>query len=171
MRAIRSSLTERFLMPRIPKIPLPALTAAVLAAWIGSAAAAEPPAPRFPTLSNDEAWRLLPRENPPLPAWARVLAGSLPRTTALQPELDLVQRAQNPLDPVLRGKLRWVAADANRCDYGRRYAETDLHKAGLTALQLEKLGSDWDTLPEAERAALNFARKMTKAAYTVTDEE
>ncbi len=147
------------------------VTAVTLEAWFGPAAAAADLPPRFPTLSNDEAWKLLPRENPPLPAWARVLAGSLPRTTALQLELDYTQRAKNPLDPVLRGKLRWVAAEANRSPYGRRYAEADLHKAGVTAEQLEALGGDWDKLPEPERLALNFARKMTKAAYTVTDEE
>src|SRR5437870_5741490 len=39
------------------------------------AAPADPPsAPRIPAASNEEAWKRLPRQNPPLPIWARVLA-------------------------------------------------------------------------------------------------
>jgi alkylhydroperoxidase family enzyme len=145
------------------------LATAVVAA--GGSFAAEQPPPRLPPLSNEEAWKLLPRENPPLPAWARVLAGSLPRTTALQLELDYTHRAKNPLDPALRGKLRWVAADANRSPYARRYAEADLRKAGLGDADLKQLAGDWSTLSGAERAALTFARDLTRAAYAVTDDQ
>jgi alkylhydroperoxidase family enzyme len=100
-----------------------------------------------------------------------VLATSLPRTTALMLSLDRVHREKNPLDPVLRAKLRWVAADANRCDYSRRQAEADLRRAGLPAAQVGKLGSDPTKWPEEERDLVAFARKMTLAAHTVTDAE
>src|SRR5262245_16167228 len=93
----------------------PALLPLAFIAWSSVAgslpAAAPPPARRFDPLSNGEAWRLLPREEPPLPAWARVLAGSLPRTTAHMLHLDYVHRARSPLGPELRGMLRWVVAD------------------------------------------------------------
>jgi alkylhydroperoxidase family enzyme len=133
------------------------------AAWAGpSPAAAPPPKQRFGVLSNAEAWRLLPHADPPLPAWARALAGSLPRTTTLMVALDHLHRANNPLGPALAGKLRWAAADELGCDYARRYAEADLRRAGA-----------WGGSPKqaAERAALAFARKLTRAAHEVTDAE
>src|SRR5581483_4019476 len=89
----------------------------------------------FPLPSDAEAWRRLPRTeegaNQPLTAWARALAASLPRTTAAMLELDYLHRARSPLDPLLRGKLRWVAAHANRCAYTEAYAAADLRRAGL----------------------------------------
>jgi alkylhydroperoxidase family enzyme len=127
-------------------------------------AAAPPPRTRFPLLGNDDAWRRLPYQNPPLPAWARTLAGALPRATAGMLELDHVHRARNPLGPLLRGRLRWAVADENRCDYARRYAEADLRRAGMGEEEVKKLAADSDPL-------LVFARKLTRAASTVTDEE
>jgi hypothetical protein len=86
-------------------------------------------------------------------------------------ELDRLQRTRSTLGPLLRGKMRWVAADANRCDYGRAYAEADLRRAGLQPAELARLTGDFAELPEAERAVMEFARKMTLAANTVTDAE
>jgi alkylhydroperoxidase family enzyme len=148
------------------------LSAALLALVGGLVqAVAPPPKPRFPSLSSDETFERIRRESAPLPSWSRVLAASLPRTTALMLSLDRVHRAQNPLDPVLRGKLRWIAADANRCDYSRRQAEADLLRAGLSAAQVGELGSDPTKWPAKERDLVAFARKMTLAAHTVTDAE
>jgi alkylhydroperoxidase family enzyme len=137
---------------------------------------AGPPA-RVPLLDDGEAWLRLPVERkadvpaPALPHWARALAASLPRTTAAMLDLDYKHRARSPLDPALRGKLRWVAAVANRSAYGRAYAEADLRRAGLDDAALAALAGDHAVLPEAERRALEFARKMTLAADTVTDAE
>jgi alkylhydroperoxidase family enzyme len=137
----------------------------------GPAAAADPPdGARFPKLSNDDAWRRLPRQNPKLPNWARVLAGSLPRTTAAMLELDAVHRAKNPLGPVVSGKLRWWAADALGCDYAKEYAEADLRRAGLADDELTALG-DPRELSRGDRLLREFARKMSLAAHTVTDAE
>lgn len=134
--------------------------------------AAQCPFPsRFPSLSNEETWSRMPQDNPPLPVWARILTKSLPRSTTAMLRLDYVHRAKNPLNPLLRGKLRWVVADANRCEYGKRYAEADLKRAGLPQADLDALGSDLTCFPPAERAALAFARKLTLAAHTVTDDE
>jgi Iodothyronine deiodinase len=124
---------------------------------------------RFPALENGEAWSRMSR--PPLPVWARILSQSLPRATAGMLRLDYVHRAQNPLDPIVRGKLRWVAANANRCEYSRRYAEADLLRAGMTKADLAKLAGDHAGLPAEQRQLLRFARKMTLAAHTVTDAE
>src|SRR5262249_9530108 len=155
-----------------PNKPVVALVLLGCAAWATQASAAAPPAPpRFEALSNSEAWKRLPREEPPLPAWARTLAESLPRTTGHMLALDHLHRAGNPLDAKLHGKLRWVAADVNRCDYAKRYAEFDLKRAGVTAESIKALAGDLKKLPKEDRAAIQFARKMSRAAHTVTDEE
>jgi hypothetical protein len=146
------------------------ILSAALLALIGGivTAAAPPPRSRFPSLSSDEAFERIRKESEPLPGWSRMLAASLPRTTALMLALDHAHRAKNPLEPALRAKMRWVAADANRCDYSRRQAEADLARAGVAGW---KLSSDPTKWPEEERDLVAFARKMTLAAHTVTDDE
>jgi alkylhydroperoxidase family enzyme len=129
----------------------------------------------FPLLSNAECWRKLPPAvkgaGLPLPSWARVTAAALPRTTAGMLRMDYVHRTRNPLGPVLRGKMRWVAASANRCEYTMAYAEADLQSAVSDDAALRSLKGDFGHLPERERAALEFARQMTEDASKVTDED
>ena len=133
------------------------------------------PLPRFPELSSLEAWIQLPEAvegaGEELPAWARVLAPSLPTTTSKMLELDWLHRERSPLEPKLRGKLRWTVAKANRCDYTRAYAEADLKRAGLVPQEIAALGTDSAGADAKESAALDFARKLTLAGDTVTDEE
>jgi alkylhydroperoxidase family enzyme len=133
------------------------------------------PVRAVPIMTSAEAWKKLPApeqgSGQPLPAWGLALAGPLPRTTAAMLELDFMQRTQSPLDAKLRGKMRWVAAHANRCAYGEAYAAADLRRAGLNDAGIRALAGDWAGLSEAERAALSFARKLTQAAYSVSDAE
>jgi alkylhydroperoxidase family enzyme len=130
---------------------------------------------RVPLLDSKETWKRLPEAErgagQPLPVWTRALADALPRTTAAMLELDYVQRARSPLDPKLRGKMRWVAAHANRCAYSEAYAVADLRRAGASDEDIKTLAGDPAALPEPERLALVVARKMTLAADTVTDDE
>jgi alkylhydroperoxidase family enzyme len=130
---------------------------------------------RVPLLEDADAWkRLPPAVKPgdlPLPNWAKALADSLPRTTAAMLELDYLHRAQSPIDPILRGKMRWVTAHANRCAYGEAYAAADLRQIGVDEAAIKALAGDRAKLPEKEQAALDFAEKLTLAADTVTDEE
>jgi alkylhydroperoxidase family enzyme len=129
----------------------------------------------IPIVSDTEAWKRLPRAdrgaNQPLPQWARALVTSLPKTTAAMLELDYVQRVKSPLDATLRGKMRWVAAHANRCAYSEAYALADLRRAGLDEAGIQALLHEEAGVPSAERVALQFARKMSLAADTVTDAE
>jgi alkylhydroperoxidase family enzyme len=130
---------------------------------------------RVPVLKDADAWKRLPAAEKgggaALPAWARALGDAMPRTTAAMLELDYLHRARSPLDPKLRGKMRWVAAHANRCEYGEAYASADLRRAGVDAAAVKELAGAWEKLPDKERAALTFARKLTLAADTVTDDE
>jgi alkylhydroperoxidase family enzyme len=129
----------------------------------------------IPIVNNEDAWKKLPPldkgTKQPLPFWARALATSLPRTTAAMLELDYMQRAKSPLDPRLRGLMRWTAARANRCAYTEAEAVADLRRAGVDEAGINALGKDDSRLAVAQRAALTFARKMTEAADTVTDAE
>lgn len=124
-----------------------------------------------------------------LPGWARVLAASLPRTTAGMLELDYLQRTKNPLPPILRAKVRWIAARTNRCAYSGAYAASDLRRAYAESETLRRLGlgdAERQQLADAELRALAegskdqsplervvtaFARKLTLEAYAVTDAE
>ncbi|HMC88383.1 MAG TPA: deiodinase-like protein, partial [Gemmataceae bacterium] len=129
----------------------------------------------FPLLNDAQAWSKLPAlekgTRQPLPTWARALAAALPRTTAAMLELDFLQRAKNPLEPKLRGMMRWTAAHANHCAYSEAQAIADLRRAGMDEGSILALGKDDSKLSSAERVALIFARKMTEAADTVSDAE
>jgi alkylhydroperoxidase family enzyme len=129
---------------------------------------------RLLMLTNDEAWKRLPgapAQAQPLPAWARLLAGPMPLTTARMLELDALHRSGERLEPRLRGLVRWAAADANRCDYAKAVAAADLRRAGLSADEQKIYLGNRSQLSPAERAAMAFARKMMREAHAVTDEE
>ena len=77
-------------------------------------------------------------QNPPLPEWAKVLSGPLPKTTAKMLELDYLHREKNPLGPVLAARIRGVVADALGSTYGDQTALADLRRAGLGDQELFK---------------------------------
>src|SRR5579871_451876 len=124
-------------------------------------------------LTDEAAWKKLPPAEEGggqrLPVWIRALADTLPKTAAAMIELDYAQRVENPLPPRLRAKLRWIAADANRCDYARVYARFDYIRAEGKAEEIDTLPRRLDQLPEAERMALVFVRQLVEEAYTVSD--
>jgi alkylhydroperoxidase family enzyme len=126
-------------------------------------------------LSLDECWQQLPMQAPGgkqrLPNWALITARTLPRTTVAMLELDWLHRTRNAIGPVLRGQMRWVAADANRCDYARATAEADLRREGLGDARIAALKGGPDAWPADERSALEFALHMTLDAGAVTDAE
>ena len=129
-----------------------------------------------PLLSNEEAWAKLPRPEQgagnPLPSWARMLAGELPRTTAAFLQLDHAQRVKSPIEPKLRAGMRWVAANANGSEYAKAQAVADGRRAGLNDSELKSLDTaDFAGWTDPERAALRFARKMTLESDRVTDDE
>jgi alkylhydroperoxidase family enzyme len=129
----------------------------------------------FPVLGDAEAWACLPARvrgaTGPLPLWARVLVRPLPRTTAAMLELDLAHRACSPLDPKLRGQIRWAAARAIRCDYGEAYALADLRAAKVGEEEIRALIDESERLPDETRRTLAFARKLTVAGNLITDGE
>ncbi|MSR59221.1 MAG: hypothetical protein EXS05_16520 [Planctomycetaceae bacterium] len=127
-----------------------------------------------PLLEDGDCWQQMPAAvsggGQPLPVWARAVATQLPRTAAAMLQLDFAHRRRSPLDPIVRGKMRWVIAHANRCAYSEAYALTDLERAGLDPAALENLTSAPAAWPQADRDPLEFARLLTVAAPTVSDE-
>jgi alkylhydroperoxidase family enzyme len=126
-------------------------------------------------LTDAEAWKQMPPAEEGggqrLPAWIRALASSLPRTAAAMIDLDHAQRVESPLPPRQRARLRWVAADANRCAYARAYARFDYLRAGGDPEDIDQLWQRLDRLPEAERLAVRLVRQLALAAYTVEDRQ
>ena len=126
-------------------------------------------------LSLEECWKVLPKTvsggGQRLPNWALITARTLPRTTAAMLELDWLHRTQSVLGPNLRGQMRWVAAEANRCEYAKSTAEADLRRAGFGDEQIKTLKAGPDRWPAVDRVALEFARQMTIDAAQVTDDE
>lgn len=141
-----------------------------------SVVASSHPGPRITLLSQEEAWALLPGSadgsKPPLPNWARMLAASLPRTTAACLQLDYAHRAASPLPEKLRAGMRWMAANANHCEYSRLQSLADATSAEVPDSLKEGLTSGtfagWS---ESEKRALKFALDMTVDSDSVTDEQ
>jgi alkylhydroperoxidase family enzyme len=124
-------------------------------------------------LTNEEAWKRLPDAPgtaPRLPAWARVLAGPMPITTARMIELDTLHRTGERLDARLRALARWAAADANKCEYAKTVAAADFARAGSLE-PLDSVVKDPARLSALDRAAMAFARRMMREAHAVTDQE
>jgi hypothetical protein len=67
--------------------------------------------------------------------------------------------------------MRWAAAHANRCPCTQEQALLDLRLARVARADLDLLRKEPGKLPPVERDAVAFARRMTLAAYTVTDDE
>lgn len=127
-----------------------------------------------PLMNSEECWRRMPQAlsdaGRPLPNWARAVAVHLPRTAAAMLRLDFAQRLRNPLDPVLRAKMRWVVAHANRCAYSEAYALADLERASPGLLAQQTFTGDNSAWAEIDREPLEFARLLTLAAPTIPDE-
>lgn len=130
-------------------------------------------APAVSLLTDKEVWEKMPAaekgSGQPLPHWARAVARSLPKTAAAMLQLDLAHRTQSPLDPVLRAKMRWVIAHANRCDYSEKYALADLKRAGADDRTVSTLTGAPAMWPESDQEPLGFARLLTIAAPTIPD--
>lgn len=125
-------------------------------------------------LSDVECWDRLPKtvsgSGQALPSWARAVAIHLPRTAAAMLKLDFAHRTSSPLDPVLRAKMRWVIADANHCEYSKAYAIADLRHAGASDDEIRALTGNPNEWPTTDQQPLEFARLLTIAAPTISDD-
>ncbi len=102
------------------------------------------------------------------PNWAKMLAvfpnGSKGRAAGLKASAE-----GGKLSPRLKAAVAWAAAREDRAWYALAVARDRLKAAGLTDDQIFGLDADAAALPEKERRALAFARKLSAAPATVTD--
>lgn len=128
-----------------------------------------------PAIDDAAAWQKLPRAEKgtgqALPLWARALVPSLPYTTAAMLELDYRHRTQGALPPKLRAMLRWTYAHALHSSYAEANASADFRRCGGTSDELHALQKAGTGLPEPDRAALTFARKLAVKPNAVTDQD
>lgn len=110
--------------------------------------------------TNDAATRIGVPMGTPLPAWASVLAGPLPATTARMLRLDRTQRVGNPLGAHLAARLRLEVAATLGCEPVAAAAAEDLRAApaGRHATPTVAL-------------AVAFARRLTREGHAITDAE
>lgn len=102
------------------------------------------------------------------PNWAKLLAvfpGSMKgRAAGLKAGME-----GGKLSPRLKAGVAWVAAREDRAWYALAVARDRLKATGMTDDQIFGLDADAAALPEKERRALAFARKLSAAPATVTD--
>ncbi|MFO0799806.1 MAG: hypothetical protein U0804_20225 [Gemmataceae bacterium] len=132
--------------------------AAVEAAWAAARSPRLPVADDAKALGYDGA----------APNWAKLLAvfpnGMKGRAAGLKAAAD-----GGKLSPRLKAAVAWAAAREDRAWYALAVARDRLKAVGLTDDQIFGLDGDAAALPEKERRALAFARKLSAAPATVTD--
>ena len=145
---------------------------AIIAAAIPTALlAADPPTPgALPVATDADAWKVIHRKNPPLPVWARTLAGPLPKTTAAM--LRLAERNTGTIVPnytngvaaqpnsyghYLLGHAAGLDRDAQRIR--EAYARIDRSPMGTTVLN----GTSWPLDRTRMAGYLGFATTVDNA--------
>ena len=132
--------------------------AAVEAAWAATRTPLLPVAPDAKALGFETT----------APNWAKLLAvfpGSMKgRAAGLKAGMEA-----GKLSPRLKAGVAWVAAREDRAWYALAVARDRLKATGMTDDQVFGLDGDAAALPEKERRALAFARKLSAAPATVTD--
>jgi alkylhydroperoxidase family enzyme len=139
---------------------------------------ASPPAwPARPALEDraavEERWRAarkptLPLADGPGAGWERLLA-TFPKAGAARAAGVKTAAEKGTLSPRVKAEIAWTAARADRAWYALALARDRLKALGFTDDQVFALDGDGKSLPEAERVAVAFARKLTAAPATVTD--
>jgi alkylhydroperoxidase family enzyme len=79
-------------------------------------------------------------------------------------------------DRVFGQSLLWVTAKAIECPYCMRHCEMNWEVAGLMTDEIAEwsrllAGADRSSFPPAEQRAFAFARKLTAAPWSVSDED
>lgn len=117
----------------------------------------------FPALSTDASWQCLPPrlagEAGQLPVWARVLAQTLPRTTAAMLEMDHLQRGANFWSATFRARVRVQVARLHHCRYSEETALADAQRTAAAT----------DDQPDAETQ--QFIAQLTTQASQLTDRQ
>jgi alkylhydroperoxidase family enzyme len=132
--------------------------------------------PRLPVPTWDEVKKGLPPEftsRPTRIVWNLVCSGYVPELAVPWSRATRTMWAEMPNDRILEESLFWVQTRAIRCNYCMGHCEMLLEVAGLDkpaiAERTRRLASDdWSAFPPEEQRAYAYARKLTKAPWTLT---
>jgi alkylhydroperoxidase family enzyme len=84
--------------------------------------------------------------------------------------------AETKLDLTFEEGIFWITTRTIDCSYCMGHVEMGWELAGLTSSEIDRrirllAGDDWSSFPPAEQRAYAFARKLTKAPWTVSDDD
>jgi len=135
--------------------------------------------PRLPVPSWDEVKKGIPADfatKPTRIVWNLVCFGYVPELAAPWSRATRTMWAEAKPDRVFEESLFWVQTRAIRCNYCMGHCEMLLEVAGLDkgaiAERTRRLaGDDWSAFPPEEQRAYAYARKLTKAPWTVTPDD
>jgi alkylhydroperoxidase family enzyme len=134
-------------------------------------AAARKRSPRLPLAGESQARGVLPAEwsgSGPVPAWVRLLA-NFPKGGKVWVAQTYNSQTKGRLSPKLKAEIAWAAARHDRAWYALADARRRLKELGLSDDAIFALDSPGDQTPQAERAALAVARKITVDPALITD--
>lgn len=102
------------------------------------------------------------------PQWVRLLA-TFPKSATTRINGMKAAAEKGSLPAKVKAEIAWTAARVDRAWYALAIARDRLKAAGFTDDQIFALDGDGKDLPEKERAAVAFARKLSSAPATVSD--
>jgi alkylhydroperoxidase family enzyme len=121
-------------------------------------------------LANAAAAAELWKSDGAAPQWVRLLA-VFPRTGESRVS-GMKNTAEKGLLPArVQAEIAWTAARVDRAWYALGIARDRLKRLGFSDDQIFALDGEAKDLPESERAAIAFARKLSMAPATVSDRD
>lgn len=131
---------------------------------------------RLPTPSWEEVSKKLPPSftaRPTRIVWNLVCMGYVPELAAPWSMTTRTMWAEAPQDRVFEELLFWVQTRSIQCNYCMGHCEMLLEVAGLSSQEIQdrlsRLASDdWSAFPEPQQRAFQFARKLTKTPWELT---
>ena len=143
---------------RVPRIPLPELTADEKARLTERETGYEF---RLRTLYLPEGWGFgAPGQRPPQTPGASNATPSI---------MGRNSDANMTLDYAFKTELFWIVSRTNNCQYCLGHQESKLLAAGLNEDTIAALDSDWTRFTPAEQAAFAYARKITFEPHNLAD--
>jgi alkylhydroperoxidase family enzyme len=127
--------------------------------------------PRLPLASEAQAREVVPADcsdSGPLPEWVRLLA-NFPKGGKAWVAQTYYSETKGRLSPKLKAEIAYIAARNDRAWYALGHARNRLKALGLGDDAIDALDHPGDPIPQAERAAIALARKITVDPARVTD--
>lgn len=97
-----------------------------------------------------------------VPGWGGGPSRSRPASTTA-----LLNSLQARPDYGFKTRLFWIVSRGNDCQYCLGHQELKLRRVGMSDDQIAALDCKWETFPKAERAAIEFAHKLTMSPHTL----